>query len=182
MQVASTGKRRNLTMSLLTFEHSDHRLSIQDIEEYESRLQAKLPPDYRSFLLAHNGGYPSKSDIRYNPSPKRYAWTFVGGFFALQPHSAKCIGLEPIPEVLAAELPAGCIPVASGPGSEPFVLFIAGQRIGQVWWKDLSKCDREGYPEDHLYFIAGNFSSFLSALTSKPDDEEWEGTLIQDGH
>jgi hypothetical protein len=41
------------------------RLSQERLKQLETRLRGRLPDDYRSFLLRHNGGRPTLSRFTF---------------------------------------------------------------------------------------------------------------------
>lgn len=44
----------------IKFEYTLKALELDDINRFENNLNLLLPEDYKSFLLAHNGGKPKK--------------------------------------------------------------------------------------------------------------------------
>ena len=158
-----------------------------DIAEYESLIEAVLPPDYRRFLEQVNGG-------RYDPKSVEYLCIDAGaplvGSESLKFSSQGLGYLYTLDRALLADkigdsasrvlelranyknfresewdfpnLPIDFVPVGSSPvESYQFLLAVRGEHVGKVVfyiWEDLER------PLEDVFHVADSFDQFLDRL------------------
>jgi len=127
------------------------------IATLEKRLKHKLPVDYRSFLLSHNGGVPSPPT--FAPAGATTPTEALNSFLALggEPGVDDLISFLRIYE---ARLPAGFVPVAYDAFGNLILLALTGKRRGQVFFWDHER-EGEGNPSR---LIANDWTSFLESF------------------
>jgi len=131
--------------------------SEADVTAVERRLGVGLPPDYRAFLLAHDGGEPDPAWFLEPPTLPAAAADWVESF-------AGCGELASDAEYYrrALGLPPEFLPVGTlGGGGGTLLLRVAGPRRGGVvgWWaKDT------GYPGGAVGELAETWADFLTSL------------------
>jgi hypothetical protein len=138
--------------------HRDHREATEiDVSQFEMEIAARLPDDYRAFLLRYNGGYPQPNG-------------FVGGnevlnyFFGLWQKRASLNY-----ELLAYRdfIPKGMIPIACDPGGNLVLLEVARPNRGRIWFWD-HECANS--PRKAISLLAASFTQFVDSFVS-PEDE-----------
>ena len=160
-------------------------LTEERLRRLEARLKARLPDDYRAFLLRYNGGRPTLSRFTFTldgeeqesilewffavhdqPYEEPDDWDPDGG--ELPPHFGQ--PLEQVWADLRAEKPrAGVLPVGRDPAANLVCLGYAGKRAGQVWFLD--------HDTGSFVRLAGSFTEFLGSLTRLPPGD-WAPWLV----
>ncbi len=140
-------------------------LDERRIAELEERFGARLPEDYRRFLLQHNGGRPDPADFRLADRQGAYTDSRVEAFLSV--YDGEHFNFE---KVLACfkgpepRIPANLVPIARDPFGNLICLSIAGPDGGTVYFWDHER-ESEGEPTyDNVDRIADSFGEFLAAL------------------
>jgi hypothetical protein len=166
------------------------RLSEKRLEQLEKRLRGRLPEDYRSFLLRHNGGRPTLSRFTF-PLDGEEQETILEWFFAVHdqpyeepedwspddwdPDSGELPpyfgqSLEEVWADLRSEKPrAGVLPIGRDPGGSLICLGYAGKRVGKIYYYD--------HETDSFINLADSFTDFLSCLRKLPPGD-WAPWLV----
>jgi hypothetical protein len=138
--------------------HPDHRDANEaDVSHFEMSIAARLPDDYRDFLLRYNGGYP-------RPSKFRGGDEVLSHFFGLwQKHADLNY------ELLAHRgfIPEGTIPIASDPFGNSILLEVARPNLGRIWFWDH---ERSGEPAKAVSLLANSFTEFVESLVPVDGD------------
>ena len=131
-----------------------------------------LPPEYRAFLLLHNGG---------DPEPAYFAWEHPQDG-AHESHLDSLLGLDPRSPAdplrgvdalrmtlkFRDELPEWATVVGFADRDDLLLLFEDGPRAGQVWvkyWEEVpAGADDPRDREAGLYRVAGSFTDLLGML------------------
>jgi hypothetical protein len=146
----------------------------------EAHLTANrcLPADFRAFVLRHNGG---------DPDPRNFKWFYPAeGEVIAQVENI--LGLDPRPFddprrnvdcisttlIHRGELPRYAVAVGFVDRDNLLLIFVDGEREGQVWIKVMNEilgAGAPGNPEAGVFFVAESFTKFLSILYRATDDE-----------
>jgi len=168
--------------------------SLSLINTFEQSVGAKLPSDFRQFLLAVNGGRPVHLT---KPNPRDYALVEVDwqGRPPAEAHDLVIVSyllsaedwagiyeeekgdsltLDGAYRVFVQEeprIPGGFIPIGKDPGGSLFLLDVGGKQLGSVWfwardWFNLEQ--KEESPFHNMGLVAANFSEFISKIQFKP--------------
>jgi predicted DNA-binding WGR domain protein len=150
------------------------------VAKLEKQLKAKLPDEYREFLLTQNGGQPEPDHVRIP---------------VLSPHDAIPVGFiyglyskpEPFKSLLFAvgkilpQLPKGQLPV-SGLFNLYYFSISLDRNPGCVYFWDEDAggydVDDDGQPifdSSHAILVAGSFNEFLTRIAIYKDPNEHEG-------
>jgi len=139
--------------------HADHRDATEvDVSHFEMSIAARLPDDYRDFLLRYNGGYPQPNGFRDGNE-------VLSCFFGLwQKHADLNY------ELLAHRgvIPAGMIPIASDPFGNSVLLEVARPHRGRVWFWDH---EQSGEPDKAVSLLAETFTEFVASLVPLENHE-----------
>jgi cell wall assembly regulator SMI1 len=151
-------------------------LTEERLQRLEKKLKARLPDDYRTFLLRYNGGRPALSRFTFEthgekqesvlewffavhdlPYEEPDDWDMDGG--ELPPYFGQ--QLEAVWADFRREKPkAGVLPIARDPGGNLIGIGYAAKRAGAVWWYD--------HETESFVRLAGSFAEFLTGLTKLP--------------
>jgi SMI1-KNR4 cell-wall len=134
------------------------------VRKLESRVGARLPENYRQFLLQHNGGKPSPGRFTI---PRLGVDGVVHVLFGVD-RSRQLDILQWMRE-LQDDVPEGFIPIGNDPGGNMILLDISDSSGGAspVYYWD---CEHY-YPQTHhdvnTYLISPSFSEFIDSLLEK---------------
>ena len=136
--------------------------SDEQVTTFERRIGAKLPEDFRSFLLLHNGG---------KPNPKRFSTSdgkiesMVSIFFPLSGETDETLVAEYEKFTLRDQLPPNLLSIAKDPTDNRITIAFQGDDVGAVYYWS---CDEEPAPASRSYAylrkIADRFSDFAAKL------------------
>lgn len=136
-----------------------------------------LPNDYRSFLLASNGGVPEEQQI---PVPSDIKIQ-VKGFFSLGDTTSGDLSMTRALDTWAGRYPDGYVPVALCEGSNLLLMATGDEHAGRVvYWDHDGEAD-EGEPArtDNLTPVADSFTALLEALTEDATDDAEVQRLVE---
>ena len=137
-------------------------LKIEALERFEKSLGCSLPEDYRSFLIEHNGGTPSKYLVCWpGSSEPSEVWNDSLGLHDGPTYSRLDFVFEGIKEYL----PNGVIPFASDPGGNYFCIGVAGEYAGKVYFWDHERSD----DDENISLLSESFAEFAAGLVGDED-------------
>ncbi len=130
------------------------------VEALEAQIGARLPDDYRQFLLRYNGGKPLPSGFRLAQRTGPYTDSLVHSLDSL--YDDDICNLEST--VRWQRVPPGVITIGCDPGGNGICLVVAGERRGQIWF-----WDHEREPDEpdwsNMDLVATSFEAFMKGLT-----------------
>lgn len=143
-------------------------LAETELAAAEQTLRVQLPPDYRNFLLKHNGGRPKpdRFNIDWRPEQKAAAvgpWSMLSWFFSV--HAGRsCNLLRSNTVSFAGRLPADTLAIGEDPGGDLLLIRTAGPQRGALlfWVMEMEAQDGETPTEDNVGFVADSFDDFLA--------------------
>lgn len=147
-------------------------LGEQRLAAFEAEHRVSLPPDYRHFLLAHNGGRPRPGCVNFRWQGRESAGC-VHYFYGLHEGPAWA-RLDRAVRIYDGRMPAGFVPIGPDPGGNQFSLVTAGPEAGAVYfWHHEYEADEDDTPAtDNLSWVAGSFAELLermAAFTEPPE-------------
>ncbi len=154
-------------MTHVAISESYQPLQEADILRLEQELRAELPRDYRSFLLAHNGGTPDPDVFIIGGDPEDE--DVVSQFLGIQ--QGEYEDLFNLLGVFRGRIPDNLLPVARDPFGNLICLSITGENRGKVYFWDHEEEAMEGEVPDYrnVSWIADSFKSFLDSLRAGTD-------------
>jgi hypothetical protein len=170
--------------------HTEPPVPESELEAFEADLGARLPEDYRQFLLRVNGGsIPEWSRYRYkglSPDGRtRYAVVSeVGGLraesdYSLRAHRQIYLATPgPQPE-LETKIPAALLWIMGDLGGNAACLGLTGPHRGKVyrWVHDEPPAEDvwDGKVETaaNIWALAGSFADFLRGFGPGQEDDDW---------
>ena len=136
-------------------------VSSKRLEQVEKKLGITLPPQYRSFLLAHNGGQPVPNQFHYKKEQGPYTDSMVDWFLAI--YEGENDNFEEYFATYKIEenrLPDNLVPIAHDPGGNLVCISVSESDVGAVFFWDHER-EEEG---NNTHLIADTFDEFLSLL------------------
>jgi hypothetical protein len=137
-----------------------------EIGELERVLDIRLPSDYRSFLLRHNGGRPEPSSFfaYLGPYGDSRSHECVNRFLAL--YDGEYSNLKKYIKSYKDRIPVDFLPIARDPFGNLICLAVAGPDYGKVFFWDHELEADEGETPDYrnISFVANSFDEFLNSL------------------
>jgi cell wall assembly regulator SMI1 len=125
----------------------------------EERLKARLPPDYREFLLAHNGGSVEPDVFFISPAQGESSLTILFGITSTKAYDLWDNALDAYEDMDRTILPIG-----EDPGGNQVYLSLHPETYGQVLFRD-----HETPAPDCLFPVATSFTAFLQGLHELAD-------------
>lgn len=138
--------------------------SIEQLRDFEQHICMTLPHDYRSFLLATNGGRPVPDGLDVSKWPGKS--TRIHFFFGL--HGGEHNNLAKWTDELSDRLPTGCLPIAVDMGGNFLILSTDKQRSGEIYYWDASSDYELSDDDGTLFFLSNGVNGVLNALTDSP--------------
>ncbi len=162
----------------LALKYCGPKLRTSQIKAMEAQLGYRLPKDYCSFLLQHNGGTPKKRSF-FKYKPRAEFANYVDRFFFIDRYLAEPSAMA-APGSLSRELyfrrndnlQSDCLLIAQDETSDPILLGVKGRRRGKVLLQivvegaDLIELE----PGPSVFTLAKSFTEFLASL--KATEEE----------
>lgn len=138
-------------------------LVIDNIEEFERKMDINIPPSYRSFLLTNNGGKPNPDGFMYLQDKKEYR-SCVHRFLGI--HEGEYSNLETYLKTYADRLPKDMFPIAHDPGGNLICIKYDDFEQGVFFWDHENEALEGLVPwNKNLHKIADTFDLFLESLT-----------------
>lgn len=130
-----------------------HTLTEAEITAYEAGANIKLPPQYRQFLLQHNGCYPIGM-IRIDTGFDADVSEIYPLFTRKQKH----------PNITVARPSGDMIWFAGDSGGGEFGLALKSRSFGKVFWFDTPHSEIEAPEPDDCTCVALTFAGFIQSL------------------
>ena len=173
-------------MNNIEVRESERPTNLEEIAEFEKLIGAKLPEDYKQFLLKHNGGHPLMDTFDLlEPINEHNLTTCMSWFYALYEGDVCNLSLtfkysrhyEHSKHILTDKY----IPIASC-NSDDLCIVIKGEDYGKVFYftRDWSFWKEEEL--DRLYLVSNSFTDFINGLKSEELEKDGSWTITyQDG-
>jgi hypothetical protein len=145
-------------MPIIIKSHPAGRCSRAQVEKFEELIGAKLPSDYRDWLLEFNGG---------RPSPKRMEFVEHGTSTGSDVHWIYGIGSPDWADVndsyvtFKRRIPHACLPIARDSGGNQYLLDLIA---GGIWFWNHEEGTESPEDRSNMSFCANSFTDFLGRL------------------
>ncbi len=151
-------------MNKVTMTESHEPLGEDEVAALEQYLGSQLPSEYRTFLLAHNGGRPEPNAFEVEDYPG--VGSILDWFLGIKEGVHNDISDHV--EEYRGRIPIDLLPIAYDPGGNLVCLAVSGPRTGSVYFWD-HEGEEEAPSYRNVYLIADRFDLFLDRL--KPISE-----------
>lgn len=150
-------------MMTATIYDSRKPLDSAQIGRIEQELGYVLPREYRSFLLAHNGGQAVEGVFPIHDPPHDYHG-LLDQFMCISPGDPYNL-LDWVSDY-TERLPPNLLPVAVDQAGNLITLSVAGPNTGKVyfWDHELEASQDETPTCVNVYPVADSFQAFLNSL------------------
>lgn len=148
------------------FINTKRSLTNDDLKQFESNFNVKIPEKIKNHYLKFNGGYPERSIFHLNGCDREYA---VNYFFSIGCESGKT--LEKTLSIIRDDsiFPSWLIPLADEMGGDIFAYSLRAGEEGAIYYYS-HDFEYGKNPEEYVTFLAEDIDSFLEALT--PDEDK----------
>jgi hypothetical protein len=128
----------------------------------EARLGARLPDEYRRFLLEFNGGRPSPACFKFALRTGPYTDSLVDNF--LSANTTDEMSIDNVLGWLMGRKPPALLPIATDPGANYVMLGIHGDVRGKVYFWDHDNEPQDEQDWSNIDLITDSFDAFMSGL------------------
>ena len=142
------------------------KINEETIKVIESFIQAKLPQEYRDFLLKYNGGVPNKGVFNLNNILSGLSFFYI--INSLNNYS-DFVGAY---HLYKDRIPKGFIVVASDVGGNKILIGLDGENRNKIYfWDHENEVEEDEEPYyDNMTLIADGFNLFLNSLVLDWED------------
>jgi hypothetical protein len=162
-------------------EESELPTSLAEIEKFEELIRAKLPEDYKQFLLKHNGGHPIMDGFKLiQPVNEQINEAVIDWFYAL--YDGEACNIVKKFNTYKNELSENLLAIAYDSGGRT-CLGIKGEEYNKVYYWTTNWSFWRGEEYNKLYLAANTFSEFIHGMFQIEIDEEKRNVIkrYQDG-
>ena len=153
----------------MTFAIKKHFVPLVDepaVASLEATLGYALPPSYRRFLLAENGGEPVNPVFHTSRAGEGYSDSAVRYFFSIADKSTFSLKYKYEIYSGAGRIAKEMLPIATDAGGNLVVLAITGEQAGRVffWNHEVEGLADNSASTEHLASVANSFEEFCDGL------------------
>lgn len=170
---------KSARMPSITMTCSGPKLSGSTLSQFELILGLNpLPPEYRKFLLKHNGGTPTPAFFEFKRGRKPTKSLWVDHFLGIDRRSLFGVHKPDLVSQLIkhrTHLPMWFLPIGYVVRDDLLLLGVLDwhETYGQIWiqcWDEVEmRAGRRMSPGDGLYQLAPSFRAFLGMLDEDPE-------------
>lgn len=150
------------------------KLEESALVDFEKRIGARLPSEYRIYQLNHNGGKPSPNDFIIS---KKEGEDSIHHFYGLH-NGPDYLQLRSNYDTYYNRMPQEIIPIADDPFGNQICIGINGKYAGKIYFwdheRELNQFGRFNWL--NIIKIADSFDQFLNSLFKWVDPDE---TLVE---
>jgi hypothetical protein len=149
-------------------EEAELPTNLAEVEKFEELIQAKLPEDYKQFLLKHNGGHPITNAFKLiQPINDQTNEAGISWFYAL--YDGEACNIVKKFNTYKDELPDTLLPIGYSSGGVT-CLGVKGAEYNKVyyWTTNYSLWKEEDLYR--LYLAANSFTEFINGLFQREYD------------
>lgn len=141
------------------------------VAQFEKQINARLPQEYRNFLLTYNGGRPVSEGIKVFGHPDPYGYiASVNPLYSLSPSVPPYESLQAAVDSDYYVLPSGHLPIADSGGN--LITIDLKQKIGVIYYFDHEMPDEDELDDDDVthytmknaILLAGSFDELLTRM------------------
>ena len=138
----------------------DVKIDEGTIKVIESFIEAKLPQDYKEFLLKYNGGTPYKGVFQLNHITSGLAFFYIVN--SVNYYS----DFVSIYHTLKDRIPKGFIIIASDVGGNGILLGLENENRGKIYfWDHEEEVEDDEEPDfRNMTFLSKSFTEFVDSL------------------
>lgn len=127
------------------------------LTELEQKIDYRLPEDYRSFLVSHNGGQPENQLLRV---PDCHADVLIDHFLGIgRPYADIQWWLNELKDDLKDDF----LPIGFDPGDNALLM---DKSNGKIYYWDSARFFPTSTDEENAFWVADSFSELLIRLRS----------------
>lgn len=150
-------------MNMVQFENGAGPIGADRIDALEKELGVRLPEQYRTFLLTHNGGTPTPNVLDINGAP--FKGTSVQTLFGIDDPIESC-DIRWNMQMFRDRMQDPLLAIGCDGFGHIFCIVLDGDQRGEIHYFNLDVDPPEPY------FIAKDFDSFIAKLREFTPEEE----------
>jgi hypothetical protein len=155
---------------------SRQSISEEDLNKAAKKISKKLPTEYRSFLLQHNGGRPADElsgfEIEWNDESADECWSYDFGiidffnFITFDEDNSESVNFFRCYRNYKRRIPGNTIPIGYDPGGNLILIGLGEENQGKIYFW-LLEAERQSSDEPeylNVGFVANSFNEFMDSL------------------
>jgi hypothetical protein len=146
------------------------RVTNAKLKKLEVGVGRRLPEGYRNFMLRYNGGVPKDGFFIFERKRGRWEWSWVDDFRPIATEAREALNLETAMADYVGRIPGDALPIGHAAGGQVILLFVRGERRGQIWLKDEDAAVGDD-PDEATYCLARSFAEFVRSLGPDPGED-----------
>ena len=148
----------------MVIEDSKEQLTLEQINNVETRIGFTLPNDYKNFLLNHNGGIPTPNEFKFINTNNESSNSLEDFFHSIfEENGEGNLERKYIYLTNSNRIIGNILPIASDPFGNFVCISLDGEDKGKVYFWD-HELEPEEPSYENLSLIANSFSEFLNNL------------------
>jgi hypothetical protein len=136
----------------------------KDLAEFEKKLDIKIPPSYRKFLLKYYGGQPLKNNF-YKQLPSGGVLDFqINCFLGISDNFS--LDLRHTYVIMLGQIPAELLPISDDGIGNKICIGMSDKYFGKIyiWWAEQA-VDENAKPDySNVEELAHSFDEFMEML------------------
>ncbi|MEC0714480.1 SMI1/KNR4 family protein [Bacillus haynesii] len=149
---------------MVRIEEPGKKLSLEEIEQFETKNNVKLTEKYKKFLLQWNGGYPEPNIFNISDEQGKSVLNVFNSIGDMYDN------LEKVIDIYEYRLPTGFIPIADDPAGNVICLGTKEPYYDKIYFWDHEEESENPDDMSNMYILADDINEFLDNLYE--DDEE----------
>lgn len=158
-----------------------HAIAIADVQRFEQEIGARLPEDYRRFLLEINGGRPAPTHrtftMRRSDRIGAPIESTVDTLHSLDNPSGEGFDLRERQLFRRGDYPDNSLRIGYDDPGRALVLILSGSHRGELWMLTLDDPPIEPSPgvgwfeRRDVWHVANSFAEFMAGLGPLEDED-----------
>jgi hypothetical protein len=154
-------------------------ITEEHVIHFEQRIGARLPEEYRQFLIRYNGGWFEKRHVLFfNHFAEKNQFADLNVLHGISSENNKLMGTGMVLVSRSNRQPPQVIVIGNNSGTGLFCLAVRGENYGKIYFwddqiiygyieeeEDASEAERD---MNNVFWLADSFHEFIAKLEEDP--------------
>lgn len=149
---------------MIQMDGSHRPITVEEINEFQQKLNLSFPEQYINFLLESNGGDPSPSMFKISDEQGEGVLNIFFGIGDMYSN------LEEYMDIYEGRLPSGFIPIGNDPSGNVICLGLNEKYCNNIYFWDHEQ--EPDNPDDmsNMFYLASDLNEFLNSLYDEKEE------------